>query len=145
MQPSYSSSPRWSDNSRSSAYQWLNRAWPARKALRDVDLTRNEYEELPALRQRPANKPLEWTGHLILSASPPQAPCLPLRGSVGPTGTERCYLSQTHARGLVDMTNASLQRGRQDRCEKADEPAATPERGPDFRRDGHPRDYTIQK
>ncbi len=82
VQPSYSSSPRWSDNSRSSAFQWLNRAWPARKVLRDVDLTRNEYEELPALRQRPANKPLEWTGHLILSAAPPQAPCLPLRGSV---------------------------------------------------------------
>ncbi len=82
MQPSYSSTPRWSDNSRSSAYQWLNRAWPARKALQDVDLTRNEYEELPALRQRPANKPLEWTGHLILSATPPQAPYLPLRDSV---------------------------------------------------------------
>ena len=29
-----------------------------------------------------ANKPLEWTGHHQLSASPPQAPCLPLRGSV---------------------------------------------------------------
>jgi hypothetical protein len=29
-----------------------------------------------------ANRPLEWTGLLILSAEPPQAPCLPLRGSV---------------------------------------------------------------
>jgi hypothetical protein len=30
----------------------------------------------------PSNKPLEWTGHHLLSAPPPQAPCLPLRGSV---------------------------------------------------------------
>ena len=30
----------------------------------------------------PANKPLEWTGHLQLSALSPQAPCLPPRGSV---------------------------------------------------------------
>jgi hypothetical protein len=29
-----------------------------------------------------SNKPLEWTGHHHLSATPPQAPCLPLRGSV---------------------------------------------------------------
>jgi hypothetical protein len=29
-----------------------------------------------------SNKPLEWAGRLQLSASPPQAPCLPLRGSV---------------------------------------------------------------
>lgn len=29
-----------------------------------------------------ASKPLEWTGHPQLSASPPQASCLPLRGSV---------------------------------------------------------------
>ncbi len=28
------------------------------------------------------NRPLEWTGHQILSASPPQTHCLPLRGSV---------------------------------------------------------------
>ena len=28
-----------------------------------------------------SNKPLEWTGHLDLSASPPIAPRLPLRGS----------------------------------------------------------------
>jgi hypothetical protein len=34
-----------------------------------------------------ANKPLEWTGHPQLSASPPQASCLPLRGSVRPTET----------------------------------------------------------
>jgi len=32
-----------------------------------------------------ANRPLEWTGLLILSAEPPQAPCLPLRGSVSST------------------------------------------------------------
>jgi hypothetical protein len=30
------------------------------------------------------NKPLEWTGHHQLSAMPPLAVCLPLRGSVGP-------------------------------------------------------------
>ena len=29
-----------------------------------------------------SNMPLEWTGHLLLFASPPQAACLPLRGSV---------------------------------------------------------------
>ena len=29
-----------------------------------------------------SNKPLEWTGHHQLSATPPQASCLPLRGSV---------------------------------------------------------------
>jgi len=29
-----------------------------------------------------SNKPFEWTGHRQRSASPPQAPCLPLRGSV---------------------------------------------------------------
>jgi len=31
-----------------------------------------------------ANKPFEWTGLHPLSASPPQAPCLPLKGSVRP-------------------------------------------------------------
>jgi hypothetical protein len=30
----------------------------------------------------PANKPLEWTGHHHVSASPPNILCLPLRGSV---------------------------------------------------------------
>lgn len=29
-----------------------------------------------------SNKPLEWTGHQMLSAWLPHAPCLPLRGSV---------------------------------------------------------------
>ena len=29
-----------------------------------------------------SNKPLEWAGRLQLSASTPQATCLPLRGSV---------------------------------------------------------------
>jgi hypothetical protein len=32
----------------------------------------------------PSNKPLEWTGHPQLSATPLSAPCLPLRGSVRP-------------------------------------------------------------
>jgi hypothetical protein len=32
-----------------------------------------------------SNKPFEWTGRHLLTASPPQAPCLPLRGSVRPT------------------------------------------------------------
>jgi hypothetical protein len=32
-----------------------------------------------------SNKPFEWTGHQRLSAAPPQIPCLPLRGSVGPS------------------------------------------------------------
>ena len=31
---------------------------------------------------RPSNKPLEWTGPHLVSALPPNAPCLPLRGSV---------------------------------------------------------------
>jgi len=31
------------------------------------------------------NKPLEWTGHHPFIAAPPQALCLPLRGSVGRT------------------------------------------------------------
>jgi len=31
----------------------------------------------------PPNKPLEWTGLQLLSAAPPIAHCLPLRGSVG--------------------------------------------------------------
>jgi hypothetical protein len=29
-----------------------------------------------------SNQPLEWTGHLQLSATPPWVPCLPLKGSV---------------------------------------------------------------
>ena len=29
-----------------------------------------------------SNKPIEWAGHLPLSAPPPKAPCLPLMGSV---------------------------------------------------------------
>jgi len=29
-----------------------------------------------------SNKPLEWTGHHLVSATPPYALCLPLRGSV---------------------------------------------------------------
>jgi hypothetical protein len=29
-----------------------------------------------------SNKPFEWTGRNLLSASPPQSPCLPLKGSV---------------------------------------------------------------
>ena len=33
----------------------------------------------------PSNKPLEWTGRQQLSATPPKTPCLPLRGSVGPS------------------------------------------------------------
>ena len=32
--------------------------------------------------RKPSNKPFEWTGRHELSASPPQAPCLPLKGSV---------------------------------------------------------------
>ncbi|MFN9803508.1 MAG: hypothetical protein ACK54Y_06750 [Bacteroidota bacterium] len=35
--------------------------------------------------EKPSNKPFEWTGRQLLSASPPQAPCLPLKGSVGLT------------------------------------------------------------
>ena len=31
-----------------------------------------------------SNKPLEWTGLNQIVASPPQDPCLPLRGSVRP-------------------------------------------------------------
>lgn len=30
----------------------------------------------------PHNMSLEWTGHQVLSASPPQAPCLPFKGGV---------------------------------------------------------------
>jgi hypothetical protein len=38
-----------------------------------------------------SSMPFEWTGHLQPSAAPPQAPCLPLRGSVqriGKSGRE---------------------------------------------------------
>ena len=52
------------------------------KILRDVVLSRSGLEELLAMAERPANKPFEWTGRHLLSASPPQAPCLPLKGSV---------------------------------------------------------------
>ncbi len=39
-----------------------------------------------------SNTPLDWTGHQLPSAAPPQAPCLPLRGSVGPS---RCAADST--------------------------------------------------
>jgi hypothetical protein len=41
------------------------------KILRDVEITRSYHEELLAKAERPANKPLEWTGHLQLRAAPP--------------------------------------------------------------------------
>jgi len=37
---------------------------------------------VPSDIHEPPNKPLEWTGPHPLSVPPPQAPCLPLRGSV---------------------------------------------------------------
>jgi hypothetical protein len=39
-----------------------------------------------------ANKPFEWTGRHHLSAAPPQAPRLPLKGGVGPS---RCAADST--------------------------------------------------
>jgi hypothetical protein len=36
----------------------------------------------------PSNKPLEWTGHHEQPGTPPQVPCLPLRGSVRLTTLE---------------------------------------------------------
>jgi len=41
-----------------------------------------------------SNKPFEWTGHHKLSATPPQASCLPLKGSVEST----CHLQQSSHR-----------------------------------------------
>jgi hypothetical protein len=46
----------------------------------------------------PSNKPLEWTGHHEQPGTPPQVPCLPLRGSVG--GTVACLLDFTPIIGL---------------------------------------------
>jgi hypothetical protein len=69
------------------------------KILRDVEITRSDLEELLAKAERPANKPLEWTGHLQLLAAPPQAPCLPLRGSVGRTSWYGCRMSSRSADG----------------------------------------------
>jgi hypothetical protein len=43
---------------------------PAECALKILDFLRDP------------NKPFEWTGHHHLSASPPRALCLPLKGSV---------------------------------------------------------------
>ena len=48
----------------------------------------------------PSNKPLEWTGLHLLSAAPPQAPCLPLRGSVSPT-VAKPWRSREHGIGRI--------------------------------------------
>lgn len=48
-----------------------------------------------------ANKPLEWTGHHLLSATPPHALCLPLRGSVRSTGGQAELPATTLMRILV--------------------------------------------
>ena len=50
------------------------------------------YKAITCLNFSPPNKHLEWTGKHQLSATPPQAPCLPLRGSVGPS---RCAADST--------------------------------------------------
>jgi hypothetical protein len=42
----------------------------------------SHYLLCPLIGSKPSNKPLEWAGHHLLSAPPPQSPCLPLRGSV---------------------------------------------------------------
>jgi hypothetical protein len=40
-----------------------------------------------------SNTPLEWTGHHEQPATPPQVPCLPLRGSVSEPIVETLVLS----------------------------------------------------
>jgi len=61
-----------------------------------------------------------------------------------PRFQERCHPSDQNTRGLEDMTDASLQRGLQGRCEEADEAASAAERCPDFSRTGHSRGQPLQ-
>jgi hypothetical protein len=54
-----------------------------------------------------SNKPFEWTGHHKLLATPPQASCLPLKGSVSQSrGTRGC-----RERGYNVSTSAGCGRG----------------------------------
>ena len=46
--------------------------------------------------------------------------------------------------GLMEQSNASLQRGGQSSCEKADGPATPPERGPNLSRASHSRGHPLQ-
>jgi hypothetical protein len=62
------------------------RTWPYRRLGQKITFTERCYGK------NPSNKPLEWTGHLMLSVAQTQAPCLPLRGSVGPS---RCAADST--------------------------------------------------
>jgi hypothetical protein len=51
-----------------------------------------------------SNTPLVWTGHHEFSASPPQAPCLPLKASVSRIPgmeTEPCSAGLLHLHGLL--------------------------------------------
>ncbi len=61
-----------------------------------------------------------------------------------PRFQESCHLSDLNTRGLEDMTHAPLQRGRQSRCEEADESTHAAERGSDFNRAGHPCRHPLQ-
>ena len=61
-----------------------------------------------------------------------------------PLFQERCHSFHSSTWGLTDVTNAFIQRGRQSRCEKADESSTPAERGPDFRGAGHSRGDSLQ-
>jgi len=55
-----------------------------------------------------SNTPLEWAGHHKLSAAPPQAPCLPLRGSVRRTDEGgRCPHGDAPNRRVFDAQGIS--------------------------------------
>ena len=66
-------------------------------ALARLELDLAEIDEAPSsfksLQSKwPANQPLEWTGHHLPSAAPPQAPSLPLRGSVSPQAVDEAVV-----------------------------------------------------
>ena len=57
--------------------------------------------------KRLSNKPFEWTGPHQLSASPPQAPCLPLKGSVSQPRTGAASLARFSIATLLSQTDSA--------------------------------------
>jgi hypothetical protein len=49
-----------------------------------------------------SNQPLEWTGHHLFFSTPPQATCLPLKGSVRRIGKseQKCPVKETASVGI---------------------------------------------
>ena len=58
--------------------------------LAEIDEAPSSFKSLQS--KWPANQPLEWTGHHLPSAAPPQAPSLPLRGSVSPQAVDEAVV-----------------------------------------------------